>query len=179
MFKVCSFLIESELGKGSRFYFRLPKGVRKLLGMVLLFHVSCLSISGQVTTEVSDSLLQKANDYANKIYHANLEGNYQEAVVWADSALFSLNKHYEKCTGKQTPMLSLSGEGNAAELAWFSEGFDTDYYILLDVRNEAAVAYLALGDLDAYRYNNNAYTALYKQISVDESLEAYCVQMEK
>ena len=179
LFKVCSFHIESELGKGSRFYFRLPKGVRKLLGMVLLFHVSCLSISGQVTTEVSDSLLQKANDYANKIYHANLEGNYQEAVVWADSALFSLNKHYEKCTGKQTPMLSLSGEGNAAELAWFSERFDTDYYILLDVRNEAAVAYLALGDLDAYRYNNNAYTALYKQISVDESLEAYCVQMEK
>ena len=49
---------------------------------------------------------------------------------------------------------------------------------MLDVRNEAAVAFLALGNLEAYRYNNNAYTALYKQISEDTSLEQYCRQMQ-
>lgn len=37
---------------------------------------------------------------------------------------------------------------------------------------------MALGHLDAYRYNNNAYTALYKQISEDTSLEEYCRQMQ-
>ncbi len=179
LFKVCSFHIESEPGKGSRFYFRLPKGMRKLLGIFVFLGISCFSASGQSATNMPDSLLLKANEYANKIYHANLEGEYQEALVWADSALVCLNGHYEKYSEKQTPLLCLSGEGSAAELAWFSEGFDTDYYILLDVRNEAAVAHLALGDLEGYRYNNNAYTALYKQISVDASLEDYCMQMEK
>lgn len=38
--------------------------------------------------------------------------------------------------------------------------------------------FLALGNLEAYRYNNNAYTALYKQISEDTSLEQYCRQMQ-
>ena len=33
-------------------------------------------------------------------------------------------------------------------------------------------------DLDAYRYNNQAYTSLYKQISVDVSLEDYCARMQ-
>lgn len=75
-------------------------------------------------------------------------------------------------------MLTLEGEGGAAETEWFANRFDTDYYTLLDVRNEAAVAFLALGHLDAYRYNNGAYTALYKQISEDTSLEGYCRQMQ-
>ena len=74
--------------------------------------------------------------------------------------------------------MRLEGEGTAAELEWFNNHFDTDYYTLLDVRNESAVAFLALGHLDAYRYNNNAYTALYKQISEDTSLEEYCRQMQ-
>ena len=41
-----------------------------------------------------------------------------------------------------------------------------------------AVACLALGELDAYKYNNQAYTSLYKQISVDASLEEYCERMQ-
>ncbi|MFR7465275.1 MAG: DUF5113 domain-containing protein [Phocaeicola vulgatus] len=74
--------------------------------------------------------------------------------------------------------MELEGEGVAADLDWFNRHFDTDYYALLDVRNEAAVAFLALGNLETYRYNNNAYTALYKQISEDTSLEQYCRQMQ-
>ena len=46
-----------------------------------------------------------------------------------------------------------------------AQGFDTDYYILLDVRNETAVAGLAVKDFRTYYYNNRAYTTLYKQIS--------------
>ena len=81
-------------------------------------------------------------------------------------------------SGSKGPLLELEGEGVAADLDWFNRHFDTDYYALLDVRNEAAVAFLALGNLEAYRYNNNAYTALYKQISEDTSLEQYCRQMQ-
>lgn len=35
LFRVCVFDIESEPGKGSRFYFRLPSGVRKVIGVLL------------------------------------------------------------------------------------------------------------------------------------------------
>lgn len=40
--------------------------------------------------------------------------------------------------------------------------FDSDYHVILDIRNEAAVAFLALKQLDAYSYNNSAFTDLYK-----------------
>lgn len=37
-FKVCSFGIESVLGQGSRFYFRLPIGMKKTLSCLLFFY---------------------------------------------------------------------------------------------------------------------------------------------
>lgn len=43
IFRVCLFRIESELGKGSRFYFRLPKGVRKVLMLVLIAFLPVLT----------------------------------------------------------------------------------------------------------------------------------------
>ena len=191
LFKVCCFNIESEPGKGSRFYFRLPKGIRKTmmmcLGMMGIMMGSCTSSSMKPlrdsdsadTNIVEDTLLKKADEMADKVYQANLEGEYHEALHYADSALLYLNAHYLESSGMKEPLLQLVGNGDAAELIWFSSHFDTDYYTLLDIRNESAVAHLALGNLEAYRYNNNAYTSLYKQISVDQSLESYCVQMEK
>ena len=176
VFRVCCFQIESKLGEGSRFYFRLPKGVRRMLValLCLVFPVS----SQAVDTVLNDSLLHESNRYANAVYHANLEGRYTDALEYADSALNCMNLHFMKHASFVAPQLQLVGEGVAAELEWFNAGFETDYYVLLDVRNEAAVAYLALGELDAYRYNNQAYTSLYKQISVDASLEEYCERMQ-
>lgn len=193
LFRVCCFCVESTLGSGSRFYFRLPKGTRRMLGVLSLFMmVSVLGACGngkiaehgentdlmRVDSITVDSLLVEANRYANRVYDANLNGWYQDAIVYADSALTCLNAHYVKHAVNPSSSLQLVGEGVSAELGWFSEHFDTDYYTLLDVRNEAAVAFLALGDLKAYRYNNQAYTSLYKQISVDASLEEYCKQMK-
>lgn len=176
VFRVCCFQIESKLGVGSRFYFRLPKGVRRMLAMLLclIFPMSSLAVD----TLLEDSLLHESNRYANAVYHANLEGRYTDALEYADSALNCMNQHFMKHASFVAPQLQLVGEGAAAELEWFNAGFETDYYVLLDVRNEAAVAYLALGELDAYRYNNQAYTSLYKQISVDASLEEYCERMQ-
>lgn len=192
IFRVCRFHIESEPGNGSRFSFRLPKGVRKVWGacviMGLLILSGCASgtkkVEGMypdtlaVNFRMNDTLLVQANEWANHIYQANVEGDYSEALVYADTALSCLNAHYLKYAELDSPLLKLRGEGGAAELEWFSHSFDTDYYALLDIRNETAVACLALGDLEGYRYNNQAYTALYKQISIDSSLELYCERME-
>ena len=189
VFRVCNFSIESRLGEGSRFYFRLPKGVQRMLMMWLCVLSSVFFGCGQkmdvsesegfvpVDSVMEDSLLYEANHFANGVYEANLEGRYADAVLYADSALACMNAHFMKYSDWVAPMLQLVGEGASAELGWFTGGFMTDYHALLDVRNEAAVAFLALGELDAYRYNNQAYTALYKQISVDNSLEGYCTRM--
>ena len=192
LFRVCCFCIESRLGEGSRFYFRLPKGVRRLIGVLLclllpvgygcsegkLVRLENSSDSLMDSQVQVDSLLKEANHWANRVYDANLNGFYEDALLYADSALACLSTHYSKFGTRDSSALQLVGEGGSAELAWLAEGFDTDYYTLLDVRNEVAVAFLALGNLKGYRYNNQAYTSLYKQISVDASLEQYCMKMQ-
>lgn len=189
LFRVCCFGIESHVGEGSRFYFRLPKGVRRIMGILLCLLLpmgyGCSEGKGSRQDNYEDTLLveqnpllQEANRLANRVYDANLNGAYQEALLYADSALSCLNAHYMEIVPGDSVTLLLVGKGSSAELHWFANGFDTDYYTLLDVRNEAAVAFLALGDLEGYRYNNQAYTSLYKQISVDASLEEYCIRMQ-
>lgn len=44
VFSVCCFSIDSTLGKGSRFYFRLPKGVKRTLSICLIFAMSILGL---------------------------------------------------------------------------------------------------------------------------------------
>ena len=43
LFKVCLFNVESGLGKGSRFYFRLPAGIRKSVSVLLVVLFLCMS----------------------------------------------------------------------------------------------------------------------------------------
>lgn len=76
----------------------------------------------------------------------------------------SLNEHYKKYTRTPKPhrYMKLVGKGTPAELFWWNELFDSDYHVILDIRNEAAVAFLALKQIDAYSYNNSAFTDLYK-----------------
>lgn len=190
LFRVCCFCIESKIGQGSRFYFRLPKGVRRVwIWGVLLLLTACGQLATpqqevtmseqQIEVVMNDSLLHEANRLANRVYHANVEGRYQDALLDADRVLMCLNRHYLKHAEQVKDTLLLLGKEGAAELEWYEDHFDTDYYTLLDVRNEAAVAYLALGELEAYQYNNQAYTSLYKQISIDASLEEYCVRMRQ
>ena len=125
-------------------------------------------------------MLSIANDYANWVYDCNVNARYQEALVYADSVLYYMNLHYLKYSKRKYPLLKLYRDDyEAAEQTWLAQGFDTDYYILLDVRNEAAVAGLAVKDFRTYYYNNRAYTTLYKQISKDRSLEEYCVRMQQ
>lgn len=191
VFRVCCFSIDSTLGKGSRFYFRLPKGVKKIFTVGLLLVMGLVGLgscqpSGQHTVKtqnnvlVYDSLLAVANNYANLVYDCNVNGRYQEALVYADSVLRYMNLHYLKYSKRRYPLLKLYRDDyEAAEQTWLAQGFNTDYYILLDVRNEAAVAGLAIKDFRTYYYNNRAYATLYKQVSKDRSLEEYCVRMQQ
>ena len=198
LFRGCVFDVESELGKGSRFYFRLPSGVRKAMGVLLLClllplgMVSCLhdpippmlqdgDSSVVVTDSADEDLLDVASDYANAAYFANVDENYELALQYIDSAMLFLNEHYEKYARPDRPhrYMKLVGEGTPAEISWWNELFDSDYHVILDIRNEASVAFLALKQLDAYSYNNSAFTDLYKLQGEDQTLEAYCRQLER
>ena len=197
LFRVCVFNVESELGKGSRFYFRLPSGVRKVIGVLLCLLLpfgmgSCLydpippmlqdtdSIV-VITDSAYEDLLDAASDYANAAYFANVDEQYEIALQYADSAILLLNEHYQKYARPDAThrYMKLVGEGIPAEILWWNELFDSDYHVILDIRNEAAVAFLALKQLDAYSYNNSAFTDLYKLQGEDQTLEGYCRQLER
>ena len=197
LFRVCVFNVESELGKGSRFYFRLPSGVRKVIGVLLCLLLpfgmgSCLydpippmlqdtdSIV-VITDSAYEDLLDAASDYANAAYFTNVDEQYEIALQYADSAILLLNEHYQKYARPDAThrYMKLVGEGIPAEILWWNELFDSDYHVILDIRNEAAVAFLALKQLDAYSYNNSAFTDLYKLQGEDQTLEGYCRQLER
>ena len=262
VFQVCRFGVESTPHRGSRFYFRLPLGVRRtMLLLAMLWQVvagysldtaasagavspsvsdtssagvsapsvsdtaACAGVSvpsvsdtaasaGVSASSVSDTdasagasdpsvsdtaastgasavsaspdpfeeLLDSASLYADEAYYANIDGDYEWALVYIDSAMQCLNRHYHRYSaGAAQPSMTLTGQAGEppAELAWWKEGFPSDYHVVLDIRNEAAVAYLALKQWVPYSYNNDAYTTLYKLLGEDRSLEGYCRQLER
>ena len=62
MFKVCRFDLESTPGKGSRFSFRLPKGIRRALS-VLIILMAGISAHAQSSDSIGDSLIVEAYNY--------------------------------------------------------------------------------------------------------------------
>lgn len=196
IFNVCLFNVESTLGKGSRFYFRLPLGIKKVLGILLCLLLqwnlsSCQKKNREVGEEVIvdsttlaveeeyERLLDEASYFADTAYYCNVVENYELALQYADSAINRLNLHYKTYAPAPDRYMKLKGEGIPAELEWWNKMYDSDFHVILDVRNEAAVAFLALKQLDAYSYNNAAYTALYKLLGEDQSIEGYCRQLQR
>ena len=192
LFAVCQFGVESELGKGSRFYFRLPKGVVRTLCMTLVALFSAaLAPDAKAEQPVApdsvhikagalpvDPLLEQASAYADSAYFANVDGYYAAALMWVDSACHRLNDFYRKQEPDGTLLVHLSGGSEMPEIDLWMAGFTTDYHIILDIRNEAAIAALALRQWDVYYYNNEIYTRLYKLMAQDTTLEQYCNDVE-
>ena len=197
IFRVCTFQVDSQLGRGSRFYFRLPKGVCRTWCMVCcligsLMFMACrpqetISPLTADSTLLADSLspdaayeqlLDEASAFADSVYYCNIDRRYTDAVAFADSAIQRLNSHYRKYAPSPHRWMTLEGEGEPAEMSWWNSLFNSDFHVILDIRNELAVAFLALNRWDAYRYNNEAYTSLYKLLGEDQSLEEYCKRLE-
>lgn len=185
IFNICHIEAESEVGKGSVFRFRLPKGIgRMIVGVILLLASSVSSFASQIhqhtqaTGRVSRELTL-ADAFADSAYYSNINGTYQRTLAFADSAIYYLNQHYlrQYPQGKNL-MVSSPKLSQAAELKWFADSVKTDYSIILDIRNESAVAALALHQWTLYDRNNKVYTKLFRERSTDNTLPEYVRTMQ-
>ncbi len=187
-FKVCCFHVESEENKGSRFSFRLPKGIRRK-GMMALAFIFCLLACARRVYAVRPDAgnapypeeadmdygeLKRAVLYADSVYFSNVHGDYDRSMRYADSTFKYINRCYkdflpEECVDRR---LTATGSG-MEELEWFSLGVKADYFLIMGFRNELAVAALALHDWEKYEFNNRQFTHLYKLLTKDDSLEEF------
>ena len=174
LFKVCSFNVESTPGKGSRFSFRLPKGLKRVLSVLL---VLCSGLVARA--QDSDSLLVTAYNYANQTYLCNTMGHFEEALLYADSAFDALNRDYLLNGGSEDMLLSVMDVLVPAETYWLEDGFATDYETVLWLRNEIAVSALAMRDWDVYRYNDDAYLKLFKLYYGEWKIEEDCRELQR
>lgn len=191
IFSVCQIEAESKKGIGSRFYFRLPKGIARTVTLIFAISLSFLSgLNAQGKKErlhkiayqtLKSDLLGRANTFADSAYFSNINGTYSRTLAFADSCRRCLNEFYKTQypNGTDTMTAVSSGTEDPAELKWLHRGLKTNYNIILDIRNESAVAALALHDWDTYRFNNKVYTRLFRECSADTNLGEYVRVMQK
>jgi hypothetical protein len=177
IFQVCQLSAESEEGRGSRFFFRLPKGILRVLGLVFwLFAFGSIPANSQQQLS-----LDRAHIFADSAYFSNINGTYSKTLEFADSCLKYLNAHYLQQHPKG--QLLMHHLGNASlmppEIQWLHDSVASNFQILLDLRNESAVAALALHEWELYHYNNKVYTQLFKELSADNTLDDYCRTMQQ
>ena len=150
IFNVCQIKAESKVGHGTKISFRLPKGVVRLLVLLLTNVLSwwglpCTSVGAAVPRRPVN--VTKASRYADSAYFSNINGTYDRTLQFADSCQKYLTKR--------------------------------DTAVLLDISNEAAIAALALHKWEVYRYNNKVYTKLFREASADSSLPEYVRTMQR
>ena len=179
LFNVCTLQAESEPDKGSRFFFRLPKG-RLMALLILLIPICTISLITPASAQVS-SPLARAAVYADSAYFSNINGTFQRTLLFADSCRECLNEHYRQQHPQGTILLQRDGDTSLTppEILWLHDSVKTNYNVILDIRNESAVAALALHEWNTYSYNNRIYTQLFKELSADATLGDYCRAMQQ
>ena len=179
IFSVCVLQAESQKGQGSRFLFRLPKGKVLALGLLLLALGTSLPANSRQPS--ANSPLDRAQIYADSAYYSNVNGHYERTLLYADSCRQCLNEHYLHQCPKGQVLLMMQGDTSPLppEILWLHDSVETNYTLILDIRNESAVAALALHEWQLYAYNNRIYTQLFKELSADSTLPAYCRQMQQ
>lgn len=193
-FAVCHIKAESRQGKGSRIAFTLPKGVVRLLVLLLLLPCSLPIFSTKDTSHLQAPtqptasnlkrekiLMQKADAFADSAYFSNINGTYHRSLVFADSCIKYINQYYRHLYPQSKKLMKSSSlqAGLPSELVWFHDSVPMNYALILDIRNESAVAALALHRWNLYHYNNKVYTQLFREASADNSLASYCRVMQK
>ena len=190
IFGVCQIGATSAVGKGSKLFFRLPKGALRgvgcwVLGVCLLAatHVSATTHHpSPITLKPSpNDALGWASVYSDSAYFANINGEYEKTLYFADLCRYYLNKHYLQQEPRGRYLMRQIGNPSlmAPEIKWFHDSVKTNYHIILDIRNESAVAALALHQWQLYSYNNKIYTQLFKEMSADDNLGDYCATMQQ
>lgn len=180
LFSHCTIGVESKEGVGTRFFFRLPQGIQKTVLAVMLM-VGCISSMSASALNVSQNSVQnEIQAFADSVYNCNVAARYSDAIMYAERCMNSLNRSYlaKSKTSKDTLLLNDPFSNIPAEIRWMRDSVAAPYEIILSVRNEIAVAALALNDWELYKYNNSAYSQLFKESSIDNSLADYCLQME-
>ncbi len=181
IFQVCQLAAESMEGKGSRFFFRLPRGVIRLLAVgYWLLTIGC-PLTANSQSQIANSPLDRAHIFADSAYFSNVNGTYAKTLDFADSCRQYLNAHYLKQHPKGKLLMQRQGTAAlmAPEIQWLHDSVSTNYQIILDIRNESAVAALALHEWELYAYNNKVYTQLFKELSADNTLADYCRMMQR
>ena len=163
LFRVCQLGIESRVGEGSRFFFRLPRVILTLLAGVLFL----------LPTQLLGKTPQAAYDLMDSVYFCNVQGRYVDALDFAEAVVKELND-----IGLDERMELRPTTEDVAETVWWQRREDIDFTLLLALRNEVAVAALALNDWPLYRVNDKVYRRLYKLVGQDSTLENFCQQTE-
>ncbi len=180
IFSICTISAESTLGEGSRFWFRLPKGiVRSIVVLLCMISAATSSMAASVSFEIN--YLQTASAFADSAYYSNIAGTYTQTIAYTDSCLRYLNLHYSEIqpNGKHYMVREDRNSSVPAETEWFRDSLKTDYSVILDIRNETAVAALALHQWTLYAYNNRVYAQLFKECSTDNNLLKYVKVMQR
>ncbi len=155
LFSCCMIGVESKLGKGSRFFFRLP--IVKTLLIFLSLVIPAITSAQEhedhdprYNINIEDSILRRAASFADSAYYSNIDGAYEKTLSFVDSVQICL-------------------------LQTFSDSTIIDN-INLDASNEAAIASLALHRWEDYRTYNNIYENILQRLSNDtnQNLENYC-----
>ena len=175
LFQCCDLFVKSEENKGTTFSFRLPIG---RLMSIALFLMTALSIPAKSSLDLH---LENATAYADSLYTSNINSDFSASLVFADSCIEELNHAYSITYPKGNNFLTIFDEesNNFPEIIWYRNGVNIDYGIILSLRNEAAVAALALHDWALYDYNNKTYTQLFRELSADNSISTYAKEIER
>lgn len=184
IFSVCQIKAESQKGHGSRISFRLPKGnaVGRKKGLSLTVLLIGLMAAGPTHAQAqSVDYIGKASIYSDSAYFSNIKGTYEHTLLFADSCRHNLNNYYRSLRPQSSDTLKVMDYQSASltELRWLHDSVPVNYDIILDIRNESAVAALALHDWPLYNYNNRIYTLLFKELSADQTLPDYCRKMQQ
>lgn len=181
LFNVCMLSAESEEGRGSRFFFRLPKGIVRLLAIGFWLWAMGQPLTANSKPLKPDNPIERAHIFADSAYFCNVNGHYERTLQFADSCYKYLNLQYN--TLRPNSQLLMVSQGNSrqmpAEIQWYHDSIDINYQIILDIRNESAVAALSLHRWSLYNYNNKVYTQLFKEMSADNTLADYCRTMQQ
>lgn len=177
IFSVCKIAAESQEGRGSRLFFRLPKGIRRII--LLLAMLSPLT--SDLSPLHAQDYMSQAHIYADSAYFCNINGDYQRTLLFADSCRACLNALYRQLHPQGQLLMLREGDTSQTppEIQWYHDSINVNYQIVLDIRNESAVAALALHEWQLYAYNNKVYTQLFKEMSADNTLADYCRMMQQ